>query len=295
MTTETALTPEQEAEKIWAEEASKREAAEAAEQEKPAAEELPVEATEEQKDEEPAVEAKEETVEDPYAGLPEAAKERLRKLDELERSQAQLLHHVKTAEGRVAAMQRELAEAKKAQAAAGDAPSGTQIAAATRSTEKWEQLKQDFPEWAEAMESFVAANLPTRAAGPDPEDFEQKVSERTQAAVAEFEMARVERKHRGWRDIVRGDDFANWLQAQPDEVKSLASSPVSDDAIDLLDRFKASREVKQERLNRLAAAAGVKPSQASAPAAKSIDDMTPEELWAYEAKQREKRRTNLYG
>lgn len=48
-----------------------------------------------------------EQEEDPYAGLSPTLRAKLAQIDELAQANAQLLHHVKTTEGRVAAMQRE--------------------------------------------------------------------------------------------------------------------------------------------------------------------------------------------
>ena len=94
-----------------------------------------------------AKEEEEETPADPFEGLPDAVKEKLLKIDELEKSNQQLIHHVKTAEGRVAAMQREAEIAKrvKEEVAKKDSPTQKEISTASKNPEKWEQLKEDFP------------------------------------------------------------------------------------------------------------------------------------------------------
>ena len=93
--------------------------------------------------------------------MPDAVKEKLLKIDELEKSNQQLIHHVKTAEGRVAAMQREAEIAKrvKEEVAKKDSPTQTEITTASKNPEKWDKLKEDFPEWAEAMEEYVSSKL----------------------------------------------------------------------------------------------------------------------------------------
>lgn len=283
MTTETA-TPEE----IWAEEANAREAAETEVAPAPAEEAAPQEQEATQVEAQAPAEETPPAEEDPYAGLPEAAKERLRKLDELERSQTQLLHQVRTAEGRVSAMQRELEQAKKA-AASAEGPSQAQIAAAGKSLQKWESLKQDFPEWAEAMEEFVLANK----SKADPVDIEAKVELNANAIVARYEKQRIERRYRNWEQEVRKPEFGSWLDSQPAEVKALADSPISDDAIELLQKWYATKEVKQERKAKLAAAATTKPGTSAASLGRSVEDMSPEELWAFEAAEREKRRRQL--
>ena len=81
----------------------------------------------------PALEAKA----DPLAGLPEEVRIALGKITELENANAQLLHHVKTAEGRVAAMQREFQQARQASTMVNptDAPSQGAVAAAAKNPE----------------------------------------------------------------------------------------------------------------------------------------------------------------
>jgi len=234
---------------------------------------------------------------DPLAGLPEEVRIALGKITELETANAQLLHHVKTAEGRVAAMQREFQQARQASTMVNpnDAPSQGAIAAAAKNPEKWEQLKQDFPEWAGAMEEYVGAKLSGMQSGVQAMQVvdyvqEQLAAERAQMKAA-IEEARVEGRHENWRDTVNSPDFAQWYAIQPADVKALAESSAARDAIKMLDLFnsvkaKPASDIKQERGARLAAAATSRPGQTPPP--KTIGDMSPEELWNYEAQKREK-------
>ena len=135
------------AEEIWDEEANKS-AEETIETSPDDSEETVVaeEPQEEEPKEEVEAKAEEETPADPFEGLPDAVKEKLLKIDELEKSNQQLIHHVKTAEGRVAAMQREAEIAKrvKEEVAKKDSPTQTEITTASKNPEKWEQLKRRF-------------------------------------------------------------------------------------------------------------------------------------------------------
>lgn len=236
------------------------------------------------------------------ASLPPEVVAALAKINQLEQANAQLLHHVKTAEGRVAAMQREFQQARQAATtvAPESAPSQGQMAAAAKNPEKWEQLKQDFPEWAGAMEEYVASklgNVQPQASGLTPQQVQELVQ--TQVAQTKAEMARaieearIEGKHENWRDTINTKEFAAWFVAQAPEVRSLADSNSARDAIRMLDMYqqaktKPASEVKQERSQRLAAAATTRPGQTPPP--KTMDDMSPEELWNYEAAKREKER-----
>ena len=234
-----------------------------------------------------------EQEEDPYAGLSPTLRAKLAQIDELAQANAQLLHHVKTTEGRVAAMQREAQQAR--QVAIQDAPSQTAIASAAKNPEKWDQLKQDFPEWAGAMEEYVAAKIGTQQAGLTPEQVsqlvQQQVSQSKAEMIANIEEARIEGKYEDWKTTVNTPEFVAWFAVQSFDVKALAESPQSKDAIKMLDMFSESRtrsaaDIRQERGARLAAAATTRPGQTPPP--KTIGDMSPAELWNYEAKKRER-------
>jgi hypothetical protein len=234
--------------------------------------------------------------EDPLAGLPEPVRQALARITELESANSQLLHHVKTAEGRVAAMQREFQQARQAQqtVAPDDAPSQGQMSAAARNPEKWEQLKQDFPEWASAMEEYVGSKLSDVRGGVQALQVADYVQEQLATAKADMrvaiEEARIEGKYDDWRTTVATPEFSQWFALQPAEVKSLADSTAGKDAIKMLDLFSTARakpasEIRQERGARLAAAATSRPGQTPPP--KTLDDLSPEELWNYEANKRE--------
>ena len=297
---ENQLTSE-EAQALWDQEAAKLSASAdpLADESLAAAPETPQ--TETQTDLEPqAQEAQQpEQEEDPYAGLSPAIRAQLARIDELAQANAQLLHHVKTTEGRVAAMQREAQQARQAatQVAPQDAPTQVAIASAAKNPEKWEQLKQDFPEWAGAMEEYVASKLggTQQQQGLTSEAVSQLVQQQVAETRAEMgrllEETRIEAKHEDWRNTINTTEFAQWFTVQPVETRALADSPAAKDAIKMLDLFNASRsvsasDIRQERGARLAAAATTRPGVT--PPRKTLADMSPAELWNYEAKKRER-------
>ena len=237
--------------------------------------------------------------EDPLAGLSDVVRAKLAQIDELATANAQLLHHVKTAEGRVAAMQREFQQARVAQqqVAPQEAPSQGQIVNAAKNPEKWEQLKEDFPEWAGAMEEYVASKLGSVQSqqGLDPQQvaaFVQQQVDQTKVEMRQaIEEARVDGKYENWKDTVNTLEFTQWFTVQSPETRSLANSDSARDAIRMLDLFhdtkkRSASDIKQERGQRLAAAATTRPGQTPPP--KTLDDMSPEEVWNYEAAKREK-------
>jgi uncharacterized protein YhaN len=299
---ENELTQEQ-MQDLWNEEANKLDAGE----EPPAAEiqvtapqdadPVPQESvSEEIANAEPAVQA------DPLAGLPDEVRQALAKITHLEQANAQLLHHVKTAEGRVAAMQREFQQAKTAQqtVAPTEAPSQGQMVAAAKNPEKWEQLKQDFPEWAGAMEEYVAAKLGSvqpQQPGVDPNQVAAYVQQQVAQTKAEMaraiEEARIEGKYDDWKQTINSPEFAAWFAVQASEVRALADSTFAKDAIKMLDLYsqaksRSASDIRQEREQRLAAAATTRPGNTKP--ARTLGDLSPEELWNYEAAQRDKTR-----
>ena len=242
-----------------------------------------------------------EQIADPLAGLSDAVRAKLAQIDELANANAQLLQHVRSAEGRVAAMQREFQQAKQAATtvAPQDSPTQGQMVAAAKNPQKWDSLKEDFPEWALGMEEYVAAQLGGIKQSPGVQALEvanyvkqQMASERVEVTRM-IEEARVEGRYENWRETINTPVFAQWFAVQSPETRTLADSTAGRDAIRLLDLFHKSAarpatEIKQERGQRLAAAASTRPGQTPPP--KTLDDMSPEEVWNYEAANREKTR-----
>lgn len=281
----------EEAQNLWDEEASKL----AADGDTSASEPLAVAPETPQEPEPEQAQIEPEQPEDPLAGLSPAVRAKLAQIDELAQANAQLLHHVKTTEGRVAAMQREAQQAR--QAAMQEAPTQTAIASAAKNPEKWEQLKQDFPEWAGAMEEYVASKLgvSSQQQSLSPEAVAQFVQQEVANTKAEMgrlmEEARIEGKYENWRDTINTTEFAQWFAVQTPDTRALADSPAAKDAIKMLDLFSTAQtrsagDIKQERGARLAAAATTRTGQTPPP--KTLGDMSPAELWNYEAKKRER-------
>lgn len=246
--------------------------------------------------------------EDPFAGMSPALKQRFEQVEALARQAEQvpaLLQNIKTAEGRVAAMQREMDVAKAAAKAAPAGPSTAQIAAASGDVKKWDNLKSDFPEWAEATEQYVNAKLagitPAQAQNLDPKEVEAWVqaqgAKAQAAALAAVEEAKVEIKHPDWAEKVVSPEFKTWFEKQGDDVKALSQSVRGRDAVRMLDLFNehqtkantTAEAVQQTRSKKLAAAVTTRPGAPVAPATKSVEDMSAAELWEYERKRNAKR------
>ena len=258
--------------------------------------------TQEQPLEAEKTETETKEVEDPFAGLPDAVKAKLAKIDDIEKANANLLHHVKTAEGRVAAMQRELEVGRrvKQELEKNDSPTQKQIKSAGKNPEKWENLKQDFPDWATAIEEYVEAKSVSQAqpTGIDEKTLSGYIANQTQALrqdlEKDIERSKIENRHADWQATVASSEFQTWYNNQPNEVRSLGASFKAKDAIKVLDMYESTKkkpvdEIKQTRTAKLAQAASPD-KRNQTPPPKSLDDMTPEEVWNYDARKLEKTR-----
>jgi len=239
---------------------------------------------------EPEPEPAPEPEPDPFRNVPP---ELLERIDNLQKANEDLKNHVRAAEGRVAAWQREREEQKLA------APTQNELAKATVNPEKWEQLKQDFPEWAEAMEEYVGSKVGQPSQGVSREQLNKLIEERTSEirteAMEAIEYAKLETRHSDWKETINSEDFVKWINSQPVNVYSLIDSPKAADAAKVIDLFKSAKvpttttvaEIKNQRKATLSNAVVTKPGESRQ--SKTLDNMTPEELWNYEARQRLKR------
>ena len=129
---------------------------------------------------------------------------------------------LKRTEGRVGALQSALDTAKNVSRTGGAAPSQAQVQQAAVTTERWVKLKEDFPDWAEAMEERFAA-LP-KSGTVDVEKLKQEVSETVGTRIQESarlarEFAKLDRKHEDWETTVGTPEFKAWaLEGGPSEA-----------------------------------------------------------------------------
>lgn len=219
------------------------------------------------------------------AAAPDATQALMDKIAGLESMLGQVTQRLRNAEGHIGGLGSQLKQQQQlaAQVAArgGEAPSAGEIRAAQGSAKAMESLKRDYPEFAEAMESALneqmqalKASIPQTAQQPSvtPNDIN--------LMKAQLE---VEIRHPGWQDRVQTSDFQGWLLRQPPEVQLLAASASPRDAIRLLDLHSdALKSSTSQRTQRLSAAAAIPSGRSGAQArTKAVEDMTPQEYWAY--------------
>lgn len=187
--------------------------------------------------------------------------------------------------GRVSSMQSRFDAAEAARKATSEAPTKTAIAQAQGDLKKWNALREDFPEWAEAMEERLASLAPTQAPSAPSIDKEALKAELRR----EMEQDSIAEKYPDWRATAQTREFQNWFNTQPAEFRAKAESDKGRDVIQVLDKFneaktKSVTDIRQSRQNKLDAAAGVATPGRPAPRVKDESEMTAEEIWNQEAR-----------
>lgn len=209
---------------------------------------------------------------DPYAGLPDPVKQELLGLKSIT---AQLQTRLRNAEGHIGGLNSQL---RQARAAGVETPTDTQVKQAMASSAKLEKLREDFPEFAAAIEEAVQ----TRAQPvEDIAEIKRKLQEQEQAAIVKDRYMAVEQRHPGWQAEVAGPQFRGWLETAPPEYKILAASDDPALAIRLLDVYKSASQPAGNKQALASAAAIPNRGAQQVQRSKPVDEMTPEELWKY--------------
>ncbi len=286
MNVQETVNPQDEAQKIWdeleAEEAGGAQPANEAEIDPQEGTPSPAEST----DPAPADQADATGAGDEAA--PTAEQALLDKIAGLESMLGQVTNRLRNAEGHIGGLnsqvKQQLQAAQQVTAKGGDAPTAGEIRAAQQSPEAMSNLKRDYPEFAEAMESALNERLSAleQRLAAVPQHAQQPAVSYEEIARLRSEMA-VEVRHPGWQDRVQTPEFVGWLQRQPREVQMLAASESPQDAVRLLDlHSQAASSATSQRTQRLSAAAAIPSGRSGSTArAKPVEDMTPEEYWAY--------------
>jgi hypothetical protein len=130
--------------------------------------------------------------------------------------------------------------------------------------EKFARLSKDFPEMAELIAADLNEALQGAAVGADASQFEGVVQQRVSSAVdqvkteiqQQYEAKLLAIQHKDWRQVVTSNEFAQWTQTLPEDVRNeLGSTWDSTFLGDKLTEFKAwkqqsatSAQTKQKRL-----------------------------------------------
>lgn len=212
------------------------------------------------------------------------------KLAGMEAIVQQLSTRLRNAEGHIGGLSSQLKsqlEAAKAVAAAGgDAPSAREIQNAQGDPKALDALAEEYPDIAKYLRPAIENSIAGRFAEfekripknePAPQGFDRRELETFKAEM------RVESRHPGWQETVKGAEFTGWLQQSPRELKLLAASDEPADAIRLLDMFSELKSsTSGQKTQRLSSAAAMPTGNRTPVRTKNVDDMTPQEFWRYQ-------------
>jgi len=230
---------------------------------------------------------------DPWAGVNPTLKtmfdEMKQKVSVLDETQNRL----RRAESRIGNIANEFSAAKKAAEQVASAPTKGQMAEAAKSEEAWNELKEEFPEWATATDARINFKLDTlrkelSSGSVNTEALQQEI-DRLKVTMRDGTAEEIQRGivsffHPDWEKTITGTDYQNWLKEQPEDIVSKTRSVKAVDAVAVLDAFegkaakKTATEIVAERKNRLRTS--VLPEGRKAIPAKSEADMTAAELRA---------------
>lgn len=249
--------------------------------------EFPAEQEEQQAEPEAAPEA------DPWEGVPAALKQTLEALQSKVSAIDTIGNEVKQWSGRVGAIQRELQlqrnAAEQAAKTVSEAPTKQQMAEAAQDDEAWSELKDEFPEWADALEKRTGKLEKKFSEQIESLRQQQPQAPDLSALRREYDQKLLTIKHPSWQQLVASPEYNEWLNKQPQDVRQKAlESTDALECIEVLDQFTAAKspvkDVVDKRKERLASSVSA-PSGGRPVRSKSIDDMTPEEYREHVAKQ----------
>ena len=249
--------------------------------------EFPAEQEEQQAEPEAAPEA------DPWEGVPAALKQTLEALQSKVSAIDTIGNEVKQWSGRVGAIQRELQlqrnAAEQAAKTVSESPTKQQMAEAAQDDEAWSELKDEFPEWADALEKRTGKLEKKFSEQIESLRQQQPQAPDLSALRREYDQKLLTVKHPSWQQLVASPEYNEWLNKQPQDVRQKAlESTDALECIEVLDQFTAAKspvkDVVDKRKERLASSVSA-PSGGRPVRSKSIDDMTPEEYREHVAKQ----------
>lgn len=222
--------------------------------------------------------------EDPWVGVNPAIKQAFdnmsQKVESVQATEARL----KQAESRIGSITNELHAAKKAAESVKVGPTADQMKAAAESDEKWEGLKKDFPEWADAFDGRFDKKLTVKL-----DELKGEIKKELEGGKVspDLDLRLLNIAKPKWKDTVKSPEWKEWLAMQPPETQALVSSERAEDAIAAIISFeeaqtkvpqKTATEIAAERKERIKTA--VLPQGGKAVPVKSEADMSAEELRA---------------
>ena len=232
-------------------------------------------------------EEEEGDIDDPWAGVSPALREQFESMSKRLEDAATLAERLKQAESRIGGITNELHNSKKALKEAEKAPTQKEIDAAAEDEESWNELKEEFPVWADAIDHRLAAES-AKFKGLQEKIESLKMEYPTEEADKKLERMReelrVEIRHPGWEKTVASKEYGEWFMKQPADIQEKANSIQSSDAIEVLDAYvkhkknggKTPAQIEEGRKKRLTNSE-LPSSHSRRVAKKSYDDMSDDE------------------
>lgn len=158
-----------------------------------------------------------ETEKDPWEGVPAIVKEQLTALSSVPGK-------VRNLEGRYGTLNRDVRAAQQQATndtndSGGKAPTQEEIDAAAKSSEQWDKLKDEYPEWTTAFDGKLSL-LEKRLEGKIPafnkdelgNEIRTTVKEDIQASNASIrELVKIDNRYPEWEDTINTPDYSKWL------------------------------------------------------------------------------------
>lgn len=156
---------------------------------------------------------------DPLAGF---TPEQRALVEQLQRERDEARHKAQSDANRVAALSRKLAQQSSLAPGSATAPPKQEPTEAQKALDaKVKQLREDYGEIADPIIEMIEAQ---RGELEQVRSVVQTVNEERQAALIAAETRALEERHPDWRQVATSQEFANWLEVQPANIQSLASS-----------------------------------------------------------------------
>ena len=207
---------------------------------------------------------------------------------------------VRKTESRIGNLNHEFTAAREAADAQAKAPTPEEMAEAAKDEQAWEELKNDFPAWAKAINSKITAQANQFVSVEDFEALRKSIAAVPTVDTSQLETRLVGLIHPDYKQITQNPDYATWLNSQSEDLKHKAyQGTTAEEAIDVFNQFKAFKtpqvpapasiepsevtKIKDQRAERLAASTTTTTNHKTIKQ-KSQADMTEAELRADIAK-----------
>jgi len=229
---------------------------------------------------------------DPWDGVDPVIREKFEAMETKLVDYDSVATRLKQAESRIGAITNEAAAKAKQDK---EAPTQDEIDAAAESESDWDDLKEEFPQWAKAVDNRIKKEGETFKKLQDQIDsLESNRStggnEDLLKEVDSLKRLAITIKHKDWLQTVKTPEFNEFAKSSEENQRLFASQNPAE-AIELLDRYadrkppekKTTAQIAEERKKRLKQSQT--PNTASSrPTAKSDDDMDDAEFRAREAR-----------